>query len=119
MTGDPAPVPVAQVPALIRHDDEEAVILMVTRMITHRNHRIAELLDQFEEGTSRMHRERMPRSIRKSSDELIGIADQIHGLAEDNGYDTRKMMVYLERRQKQGESEEGITGHHGQVCYIQ
>lgn len=119
MTGNPAPVPVARVPALVLNEDEAAVIQMVTRMITHRNHRIAELLDQFEEGTSRMHRERMPRSIRKSSDELIGIADQIHGLAEDNGYDMRKMMVYLERRQKQKDSRGGNSGHHGQVCYIQ
>ena len=119
MTSDPAPVPVAQVPALVQNGDEAAVIQMVTRMISHRNHRIAELLDRFEKGTGRMHRERMPRGMRRLSDELIGIADQIHGFAEDNGYDTRKMMVYIERRQKQGGIESGNTGHHGQVCYIQ
>lgn len=114
MTGEPVPAP-----AIIHDGNEVAVILLVTGMIEYRNRMIAGLLDRFEKDSDRMHRERKDWGLKKKSQELIGITDRIQGLAQDNSYDIRNLMVHLERREEQGCSAGGNTGHHGQVCYIQ
>jgi hypothetical protein len=113
MTGDAVPVP-----APVHDGNEVATILLVTGMIEYRSRMIASLLDRFEKDSGRMHRERRARGLEKRSRELIGITDRIHGLAQDNAYDIRNLMVHLERREEQGCSAGGNTGHHGQVCYI-
>ena len=102
------------------HDGNEvATILLVTSMIEYRNRMNATLLDRFDKDSDRMHRERRARSLKKRSQELIGITDRINGLVQDNSYDIRNLMVHLERQEEKGCNTSGNTGHHGQVSYIQ
>ena len=114
MSEDPVPVP-----APAHNGNEIAVILMVTGMIEYRNRMIASFLDRFEQGSDRLHRERKERGVKKQSEYLMTIADQIRELAQDNAYDIRSLMVHLERRQEQNRIAGGTTGRHGQVYYIQ
>ena len=114
MTGDSVPVPAA-----IHDGNEVATILLVSSMIEYRSRMIATLLDRFDKDSDRMHRERRARSLKKRSQELIGITERIHGLAQDNSYDIRNLMVHLERQEEKGCNTSGNTGHHGQVSYIQ
>lgn len=102
------------------HDSNEvATILLVTSMIEYRNRMIATLLDRYDKDSERLHRERRERYLKKRSQELVGIVDHIHRLAQDNAYDTRNLMIHLERQEEKGCSASGNTGHQGQVCYIQ
>ena len=102
------------------HDGNEvATILLVTSMIEYRNRMIATLLDRFDKDSDRLHRERRERSLKKRSQELVGIVDHIHRLAQDNAYDMRNLMIHLERQEEKGCSASRNTGHQGQVCYIQ
>lgn len=105
--------------APVHEVNEVSTILLVTGMIEYRSRMIATLLDRFEKDSGRMHRERRARGLEKWSRELIGITDHIHRLAQDNAYDTRNLMVHLERQEEKGCNASGNTGHHGQVCYIQ
>ena len=106
--------------AEIAHDGNDvAVILMVSGMIAHRNRLMNDLLKKFGAESDRMHRDSTPRSAGRRGDDLIAIADRIHGLAQDNGYDMRKLVVYLARSGEDALNAGGNTGHHGQVCYIQ
>ena len=114
MTGDAVPAP-----APVHDGNEVATILLVTGMIEYRSRMIATLLDRFEKDSGRMHRERRARSLKKKSEELIGLTERIHCLAQDNAYDIRSLMVHLERQEELGCSAGENTGHHGQVCYIQ
>lgn len=98
--------------------DTGAVIRLVAGMIGHRGTAIAGLLDEFEEKAGCMHREQSRRRLLALSRELIAIADRIDGLAQDNAYDTRRLMAWLERRQAAGEAG-ADTVHRGHVCYIQ
>jgi hypothetical protein len=88
-------------------------------MIEYRSRMIATLLDRFDKDSDRMHRERRARSLKKRSQELIGITERINGLVQDNSYDIRNLMVHLERQEEKGCNTSGNTGHHGQVSYIQ
>jgi hypothetical protein len=110
MTGEPVPV---------RDHDGIAVILMVSGMIAYRGRLIAGLLKKFEETSDRMHRDQTPHSAGRRADELVSLANRIHGLAQDNGYDVRKLLVYLGRREEDMLREGADTGQFGQVCYIQ
>jgi len=106
-------------PAPVHNGNEVSTILLVTGMIEYRSRMIATLLDRFEKDSDRMHRERRARSLKKKSQELIGITDRINGLVQDNSYDIRNLMVHLERQEEKGCNTSGNTGHHGQVSYIQ
>ena len=106
-------------PALVHDGNEVATILLVTSMIEYRNRMITSLLDRFDKDSDRLHRERRERFLKKRSQELVGIADHIHRLAQDNAYDLRNLMIHLERQEEKGCSASGNTGHQGQVCYIQ
>lgn len=108
-----------QAPSPVHDGNVVGVILLVTGMIEYRNRQIALLLDRFEKDSDRLHRERRMRGLKKKADELMGLTDRIHGLAQDNAYDIRNLMAHLERQEEQGCSASENTGHHGQVCYIQ
>jgi hypothetical protein len=114
MNGESVPVTVP-----VHDGNEVATILLVTGMIEYRNCMIATLLDRFDKDSDRFHRERRERSLKKRSQELVGIADHIHRLAQDNAYDIRNLMVHLERQEEKSCNASGNTGHPGQVCYIQ
>jgi hypothetical protein len=114
MTGESVPAT-----APVHDGNEVATILLVTGMIEYRNRMIATLLDRFDNDSERLHRERRERGLKKRSQELVGIADHIHRLAQDNAYDIRNLMIHLERQEEKGCRASGNTGHQGQVCYIQ
>jgi len=114
MTGESVPAT-----APVHDGNEVATILLVTGMIEYRNRMIATLLDRFDKESERFHQERRERYLKKRSQELVGIADHIHRLAQDNAYDVRNLMIHLERQEEKGCNASGITGHQGQVCYIQ
>ena len=114
MNGETVPVT-----APVHDGNEVATILLVTSMIEYRNRMIATLLDRFDKDSERLHRERRERSLKKRSQELVGIVDHIHRLAQDNAYDMRNLMIHLERQEEKGCRASGNTGNPGQVCYIQ
>ena len=107
------------VTAPVHDGNEVATILLVTSMIEYRNRMIATLLDRFDKDSDRLHQERRERYLKKRSQELVGIVDHIHRLAQDNAYDMRNLMIHLERQEEKGSRASGNTGHQGQVCYIQ
>jgi hypothetical protein len=114
MTGESVPMTVP-----VHDGNDIATILLVTSMIEYRNRMMSTLLDRFDKDSDRFHRERRERGLKKRSQELVGIADHIHRLAQDNAYDVRNLMVHLERQEEKGCNASGNTGHQGQVYYIQ
>ena len=119
MNGDVVPVLEEMVPKTNHNSHEIILIRKVTSMIAYRNRMIATYLNQFEQGSDWLHQERKDRGVKKRSEYLIGITDQIHELVQDNAYDIRNLMIYLERKREQGITAGGTTGHDGQVSYIQ